>query len=147
MLLPHPPTPAFSGQAPGRGRVRICCLCGSPPFQRLPSLPARGAEGDREPSSASQFCLCRHYQDEAPDSVSCPPLAPGLFGRGKVGTGRGGVGGPVLWGMSRLPTALWALQLVFDMEEGNYSLSSKASTEAGRIDCFSLPGCRLLPAG
>lgn len=45
------------------------------------------------------------------------------------------------------PPALWAPQLVLVMEEGNYSLPSQASTEAGRTDCFSLPGCRLLPAG
>lgn len=74
-----------------------------------PRLPAshRGKGRVRGPSSASQFCLCRLYQDEAPDSVSCPPLAPGRFGRGKVGMGQGGVDEPVLWGMSRLPTSLW----------------------------------------
>lgn len=67
---------------PGWAGVRICCLSESPS-----TTSHQGKGRMRGPSSASRFCLCRLYQDEAPDSVGCPPLAPGLFGRGKVGMG------------------------------------------------------------
>lgn len=145
---PAPQPQPFPDQAAGRGRVRICCLCGSPPFQCLPSLPARA--GQRETGS-----LVLPPNFASADFIRMRPLillAALLWLRGFLAEVRWARGGAEWVGLFSgaclgFPPALWAPQLVLVMEEGNYSLPSQASTEAGRTDCFSLPGCRLLPAG
>lgn len=69
------------------------------------------------------------------------------MGQGGVGMGQGGVGGPVLWGMSRLPTSLWGSTAGLHYGRGKPLPSlpgQHRSREEKKKNCSSLPGCWLL---
>lgn len=73
------------------------------------------------------------------------------MGQGGVGMGQGGVGGPVLWGMSRLPTSLWGSTAGLHYGRGK-PLPSLPGQHRSReekkkiVPAFQAAGCWLLPA-